>query len=167
VDGTVIANGTTDFVPATNADTGAPEPGSYCMTLTATSVFTEVAKNMIIGPLMSVDADAGTFVINDTKVAMNTDTRFSSDLHDTGGDPLQLADLVGHEGALMDVNGYYHAGTGTMRGTVVEADLVRAAAGKDTVQVQRASGQLRVNGVVGASKALDVWPRACRSGTAR
>jgi len=167
VGGTVIANGTTDIVPAIDDVEGTPVAGSYCMTLTATSVFSEVAENLIIGPLMSVDADAGSFVVNGTKVTMNTDPRFSSDLMDTGGDPLAVGDLVGHEGALIDVAGYYDSATGQMRGTVVEADVVKAAAGKDTVQVQRAqhaSGQLRVNGVAGRfggtgrmATTLQVW----------
>jgi len=163
----VIANGTTDFVPAIATETGGPAANSYCMTLMATSVFSEVAENLIIGPLMSVDAAGGSFVVNGTKVTMNTDPRFSSDLIDTGGDPLEVADLVGHEGALIDVAGYYDSDNGQMRGTVVEADVVKAAAGKDTVQVQRAqhaSGQLRVNGVVGRfngtgrlATTLQVW----------
>jgi hypothetical protein len=165
VGGTVIANGTTDIVPAIDSVEQTPVAGSYCMNLTATSVFSEVAENLIIGPLMSVDAASESFVVNGVTVTMNKDPRFDSQLIDTGGDPLQVSDLVGHEGALIDVAGYYTA-TG-MRGTVVEADLVKAAAGKDTVQVQRAqhaSGQLRVNGVVGRfagtgslARSVQVW----------
>lgn len=142
IGGTAIAGGATIFTT---------EAGGTCMSLVADSVFVELAENGLIGPLMSVDVAGGSFVVNGTTIQMNTDPRFPSNLHDLGGNPITLADLVGNEGALMDVGGYYDAAAGILYGTLVEAPILILQPGKDTVVIEKAggrSGEIRVVGLV-------------------
>lgn len=142
IGGTAIAGGAAVFTA---------EVGGTCMSLVADSVFVELAENGLIGPLMSVDVAGGSFVVNGATIRMNTDPRFPSDLHDLGGNPITVADLVGNEGALMDVGGYFDPVAGVLFGTLVEAPILTVQPGKDTVAIERAQGRLgemRVRGLV-------------------
>jgi hypothetical protein len=142
VGGTVIASGNVVTTPTT---------GGFCLTFEPTSIFVELAENGVIGPLVSVDAANGTFNVNGATVKMNDDPRVPSKLTDLAGQPLTLDQLANNIGMLMDVGGYFDTAANTLRGTIVEADLVAPKATTDTVsidQAQWASQELRGRGVV-------------------
>ncbi|MBI4496989.1 MAG: hypothetical protein HY689_03695 [Chloroflexi bacterium] len=142
IGGTAIADGRAEFTTTVDGT---------CMSLSAESVFVELAENGIIGLLMSVDVADGSFVVDGATVRMNDDPRFPSDLLDLGGDPITLEQLVGNEGGLVDVGGYFEAGE--LRGTAVQAEILQRLADRDTVAIERAQGredrgELRVVGLV-------------------
>lgn len=125
--------------------------GGHCITFAANSVYVEPAEHGIVGPLLSVDPAQGTYVVGGSTVKMNTDPRYPSTIVDLAGAPMTVADLQSQVGTLLDVVGYYDEAAGTLRGTVVEADVLMPQAGSDTVAVTRAqwkSQELRVRGTV-------------------
>jgi hypothetical protein len=147
IGGTLKADGRVEF-PASS-------PG--CMSLLPESVFFEMDENGVVGPLVDVFIDEGSpadssFIVNGTMVKMNQDPRFTADLFGIGGRAIQFSDLVGNQGALVSVDGYF--AEGILRATVVEADVVpQDPAGLvDTVIIEQAQLQkdtrLRVRGVV-------------------
>ena len=141
IGGTMIAGGTLEVTTATGT----------CMTLIADSVFVQRADSGIIGPLMSTDGAAGTFLVNDSTIKMNMDPRFPSDLLDLEGAAITPADLVGYQGALMNVAGYYDAQSGILMGTVVQAEVLKPFPDRDNVAIEVASfsqGRLHVMGAV-------------------
>jgi hypothetical protein len=144
VGGTAIASGTTVSTPIGTA-------GDFCVTFDATSVYVEPAEHGVVGPLLSVDTANNTFVVGGTTVKMNADSRYPSTLADLAGTPLSVEQLQSQVGALLDAVGYYDAATGTLMGTIVEADILTPQAQTDTVALDRASWksqELRVRGAV-------------------
>jgi len=145
VGGTAIASGTVLSTPV------AGTPGQFCVTFDATSVYVEPAEHGVVGPLLKVDPVNDTYVVGGTTITMNTDPRFPSKLTDLAGTQLTVDQLESQVGALIDVVGYYDASAGTLRGTIVEADLLTPQAQTDTVAVTRANWkdqELRVRGAV-------------------
>jgi hypothetical protein len=142
--GTTISGGNAVVTPV--ADTG-----DFCVTFEATSVYVEPAEHGIVGPLLSVDKANGSFVVGGSTVKMNTDPRFPSKLIDLAGTQLTLDQLETQVGSLLDVVGYHDSSTGTLNGTVVEADILTPQDTTDTVALTRAlfkSPELRVRGSV-------------------
>jgi hypothetical protein len=142
VGGTVIASGTVVTTPVV---------GGFCITYEPTTIYVELAENGVIGPLLSVDAAAGTFNVNGATVKMNDDPRFPSKLVDLAGQPVSFAQLESNIGVLVDVGGYFDTTTNTMRGTIVEADILTPQATTDTVtidQAQYSNQERRTRGLV-------------------
>jgi hypothetical protein len=142
IGGTMIAGGTLEF---TTAATGT------CMTLTANSVFIQPADSGIIGPLMGADGAAGTLLVNGSTIKMSMDPRFPSDLLDLEGAAITPADLVGYQGALVNVSGYYDAQSGILMGTLVQAEVLKPSPDRDNVAIEAASfaqGRLHVIGAL-------------------
>jgi hypothetical protein len=110
----------------------------------ATAVFVELAENILIGTLDSVDADAGTFVVAGTTVKMSPDPRFPSAIVDIGGvDKITLAELTSQIGSLVGVEGYFF--DGVQYAVLVETDVVPQSPGTDTVRITRAQGRNKGN----------------------
>jgi hypothetical protein len=131
--------------------TAVPETGQFCVTFAATSVYVEPAEHGIVGPLLGVDKANGTFVVGGSTIQMNTDPRFPSSLTDLAGSQLTLDQLETQVGQLLDVVGYHDDTAGTLRGTIVEADVLTPQAATDTVALTRASytdRELRARGSV-------------------
>jgi hypothetical protein len=142
--GTAIAAGDAVVTPVA-------ETGQFCVIFQATSVYVEPAEHGIVGPLLGVDKANGTFTVGGSTVKMSTDPRFPSQLIDLAGTQLTLDQLESQVGNLLDVVGYYDEAAGTLRGTVVEADVITPQATTDTVALSRAqwkSPELRVRGTV-------------------
>ncbi|MFN7144655.1 MAG: hypothetical protein ACK4YP_12835 [Myxococcota bacterium] len=154
IGGTVIAGGSITFT-----DVG----GTQCADFVPANVFVELAENGLVGPLFAVDAGAGTFSVNGAPIRMNEDPRFPADIIDVGGNPLALEDLVGNEGALMDVGGYYDSEAGVLFATLVEAEVLATEPGRDTVVIERTEGRpnrLRVRGLVSVNPATGTFVSA-------
>lgn len=121
------------------------------MVITADTVYYDKGEHVVVGPLISVDALAGTFNVAGTTFTMNTDTRFPSVLVDLGGNAITVDDMVGWEGTLVAGEGYEEGGV--LQGRVVETEVVTTVPGVDTVIIERAqyrasSTELRTNGIV-------------------
>jgi hypothetical protein len=139
IGGTIIANGTSAVDAAGN------------LSVTLTDVCFEYGEHVILGPLVSVDPVAGTFVVNGTTVRMNQDVLLPSDLFDLGFNPIGVSDMVGFEGTLVAVQGWWDGSF--LNGTLVETEVVVANPVVDTVALDRARwtqsrGQLEVRGLV-------------------
>jgi hypothetical protein len=141
---TVIADGT-------NSVTGA----GNCVSFSATSVFVEMAENVLLGVLHDVDTVHQTFHVNGALVRMNPDPRFPSALLDLGGKPISIAGLVGFEGTPVSAEGYFDTTTGILNATLAETSAVPKTPGTDAVAISRAllraGGELRVDGQVVAN----------------
>jgi hypothetical protein len=103
---------------------------------TADSVFFEFGEHVLVGPLVSVDATAETFVVAGTTVQMNTDPRMPGELWDLGGNTIDVADMVGYEGTLAAAEGYFRSGVHNAR--LVETEVIVTTVGVDTVAISRA-----------------------------
>ena len=142
VGSTAIASGTV---------TTEPVEGGVCVKFVANSVYVEPAEHGVVGPLLSVDTADQSFVVGGTTVKMNTDTRYPQKLIDLAGTQLTVDQLSKHIGVLVDAVGYYAEQSATLRGTIVEADVLTPQATTDTVAINRAqwkSQELRVRGSV-------------------
>ncbi len=125
--------------------------GNVCL---ATAAVVELAENVILGPLESVDQNTGTFVVNGVPCQMNADERFPAEILDAGFEPITMADLANGIGTLVGVVGYVHAGQ--MYAQAVDTEILPTNPGTDVVRVTRAQGrqrngngsELRVDGVV-------------------
>ena len=122
----------------------------------ATAVVIEIAENVIVGALISVDEANGTFVVNGATCRMNTDERFPADVLDAVLDPsLTFNDLKGGIGSIVSVNGYFHAGA--VHTVILETELLPTSPSTDTVRIVKAEGkkvagnrsELKLRGVVG------------------
>ena len=106
----------------------------------ATAAVVEMAENVIVGALLSVDEANGTFVVNGATCRMNADERFPADVLDVGLDPsLTFSDLKGAIGTIVSVNGYFHAGA--VHAVIVETELLPTAPNTDTVRIVKAEGK--------------------------
>lgn len=112
--------------------------GNVCV---ATAVVVELAENVILGPLESVDQNAGTFVVNGVHCQMNADERFPAEILDAGFEPITMADLARGVGTLVGVIGYVHAGQ--MYAQTVETEILPTNPGTDTLRITRAQGRQR------------------------
>lgn len=142
VGGTTISGGNTIATRIGTTD-------DFCVTFEANSVYVEPAEHGIVGPLLSVDTADQSFVVGGTKVKMNTDPRFPNKLIDLAGKQLTVEQLQSQVGSLLDVVGYFDDAAGTLRGTVVEADILTPEATTDSVAISRAlwkDQELRVRG---------------------
>ena len=149
IGGTTIASGniTTTATPAGN-----------CLAFTATSVFVELAENVLIGVMHDIDVAAGSFRINGALVRMNADPRFPSQLTDIGGNPIPFGALAGYEGSAVAAEGYYDVATNTLMATLAETEVVPLTPGADGVAISRAqmraaATELRVEGQAVANSA--------------
>jgi len=102
---------------------------------TASSVYWEFSENVVVGPLIAVDANLGMFQVNGTLVQMTSDPRFLPNLHDANGVPISVADLTPGIGGLVSAEGYLE--NGVLMAKVVEADVIAPSA-TDTVVIDRA-----------------------------
>lgn len=147
VGGTVIATGGFEFV-----GTGTV----LCMISRATSVYVEMAENVLSGPLLSVEGNAAN--INGATVMANTDPRWPARLIDEGGNeyPLErLAELVGQP---VSAEGYFE--DGVLRATILEFEGVLPGEGTDTVAITRAEAKnagVRVRGTVSLNPATGTF----------
>ena len=106
----------------------------------ATAAVVEMAENVIVGALLSVDEANGTFVVNGATCRMNADERFPAEVLDVGLDPsLTFSDLKGAIGTIVSVVGYFHAGA--VHGVTVETELLPTAPNTDTVRIVKAEGK--------------------------
>jgi hypothetical protein len=124
-----------------------------CLTFEATSVFVELAENVVFGPITAVDPAGAFFRVNGVRIEMNADPRFPSQLVDVGGRPIAIRALSGLEGSLVTVEGYFDAGAQVLRAVAAEAEVVLPTApSTDGVAIEKAeagSNELRVKGTVG------------------
>jgi hypothetical protein len=142
--------GATTIASGTVSSTAVPE-GGFCINFDATSVFVEPAEHGIVAPLLDVDVQSGSFVVGGTLVKMNEDDRFPRKIVDAAGRPITLEQLKTQTGTLLDVVGYHDAVNNTLRGMVVESEVLMPDETTDTVSVTRAnfkSQELRVRGTV-------------------
>jgi hypothetical protein len=141
VGGTVIASG-----DITNTVTAA----GNCISFTATSVFVEMAENVLLGVLHDINTAAQTFKVNGQVVKMNTDGRFPSALLDLNGKPTTVAALVGFEGTAVSVEGWVE--NGVFQAILAETSAVTRTGTTDAVAITkaqlRAGPELRVDGQV-------------------
>ncbi len=103
---------------------------------TANAAYFEFGEHVVVGALMSVDAQAGDFMVAGTPVRLSTDARIPAKVLDLGGNPITLADMAGWEGSLAAVEGYML--DGVLRARIVETDVVMPAAGSDTIVIEKA-----------------------------
>ena len=122
--GTIILSGT------------AAIDGTGNIVYTADSVYFEFGEHVLVGPLVSVDATAETFVVGGTTVQMNTDPRMPGDVLDLGGNTIGVADMLGYEGTLAAAEGYFRSGVHNAR--IVETEVIVPVVGTDTVVISRA-----------------------------
>ena len=101
VGGTIIATAT----GIRNVDSGA-------VSFTADSLYFDFGEQVVVGPLLAVDAAAGTFTVGGHVVRMSTDSRMLPRLLDLGGHDITISQLnswlgssVTCEGYTQDVNG--------------------------------------------------------------
>jgi hypothetical protein len=107
-----------------------------CGQLVPDAVYFEFGEHVVVGPLVSVDAAAGSFNVAGTTVFMNTDPRIPADILDLNFDPIaSVADLAGWEGSIVTVEGYFR--DGTLWGKVVETEIVPPST-TDSVAIERA-----------------------------
>lgn len=106
------------------------------LVFTSTLPYFEFGEHVIVGPLVSADPAAGTFVVGHTTVEMNVDARQPSLLLDLGGDEIEIADLQGWEGTVVGAGGYMN--DGRLRGTIVETEVIPTVVGSDSVAIERA-----------------------------
>ena len=128
-------------------------------TFIATNPYFEFGEHVVVGPLMSVDATAGTFVVAGTTVTMNTDPRIPAELWDLGGNTIAIEDMVGFEGTVVSAEGYFR--NNQVNARMVETEVVQVTEGSDTVVIERAQyriskrqievrGQVTAHSVTGA-----------------
>lgn len=120
-------------------------------TFQVTAAVVELAENVLVGELDSVDEAAGTFVVNGVPCRLNPDERFPQEILDAGGEPIAFADLNGAVGSVIGVIGYFH--DGVQYAVTVETETLPTNPGTDTVRITRAEGradkgELRIEGVV-------------------
>ena len=96
----------------------------------------EFGEHVVVGALMAVNAQAGTFMIAGTPVRLSTDARIPAKVVDLGGNSIALADMAGWEGTLAAVEGYML--DGVLRAKLVETDVVLPAAGSDAIVIEKA-----------------------------
>lgn len=105
-----------------------------------TAAVVEMAENVLVGPLVSVDMANHTFVVNGATCRMNTDERFPADVLDVGLAPsLTFNDLNGAIGTIVSVVGYFHAGA--VHAVTVETELLPNTPNTDTVRIVKADGK--------------------------
>ena len=104
----------------------------------ATAVVVEMAENVIVGALLSVDEANGTFVVNGATCRMNTDERFPANILDVGLKPITFDDLNGAVGQIFTVSGYFYAGE--VHAVTVDTQVVPVTPHTDTVRVLNAKG---------------------------
>lgn len=109
----------------------------------ATAAVVELAENVILGVLESVDTANNGFILNGVNVVLNPDERFPADILDAGGEPISLVDLGSATGQLVGVVGYFAGGV--MYAQLVETEVVPVTPGMDTVRITRAQGRIRNN----------------------
>ncbi|MEY2747144.1 MAG: hypothetical protein RL112_2186 [Planctomycetota bacterium] len=103
---------------------------------TANAAYFEFGEHVVVGALMAVNAQAGTFMIAGTPVRLSTDARIPAKVVDLGGNSIALADMAGWEGTLAAVEGYML--DGVLRAKLVETDVVLPAAGSDAIVIEKA-----------------------------
>lgn len=140
VGGTGIALGETDFVAT---------PDGTCLTFRATSVYVELAENVLAGPLNA--AEGSFLVVNGATVVQNGDPRWPARVVDVGGNEIPFSGLAGLEGVLISAEGYFDPATNALQATLIEVDTVLPGEGTDTVSITRTElrgNRLRVRGQV-------------------
>lgn len=123
-----------------------------CISFVATSVYVEFAENVLSGTLSNVNVSDNSFRVNGALVRMNVDPRWPHKLLDAGGNEITISQMVGFEGTLVSVEGYFDATQGVLYGVTVETEVITQQAGKDGVAITFAEGrtdnsELRVSGV--------------------
>lgn len=114
-------------------------PTGRVFRLTAASL--ELAENVLLGVLDSVDIANNTFVVNGVTCRMNPDQRFPSKILDAGAEPMTLTDLGTQVGTVVAITGYF---LNEMQYAVtVETDFVPTNPATDTVRITRAQGRAR------------------------
>jgi len=98
----------------------------------ATDAVVELAENVVVGSLESLDVATGHFSINGVQCVMSPDERFSTDVLDAAGGPISLADADGKTGIAAGAVGYMY--DNVLYVTVLELDVIRPG----TVTVLRA-----------------------------
>ena len=106
-----------------------------------TTAVIELAENVLVGELDSVDTANNSFVVNGVTCRMNPDQRFPSAVLDAGAEPITLTDLATQVGTVIGVVGYFH--NGVQYGVTVETGFVPTDPGADTVRITRAQGRVR------------------------
>ncbi|TDD85177.1 hypothetical protein E1202_21640 [Saccharopolyspora karakumensis] len=156
---TVIAHGTATYTPAPN------DPTQSCLTFEAESVYVEFAENVLVGSSMGVAPDEQSITVAGAKVELNGDPRWPARIVDGAGDEKTFADLEGHEGLLLEAEGYYRTERGALQATIVETEQILGGARgghrcrghhAGPVEAQRAA----VNGAVspaGTGKTVSVY----------
>lgn len=103
---------------------------------TANAAYFEFGEHVVVGALMAVNAQTGTFMIAGTPVRLSTDARIPAKVVDLGGNSIALADMAGWEGTQAAVEGYML--DGVLRAKLVETDVVLPAAGSDAIVIEKA-----------------------------
>jgi len=101
----------------------------------------ELAENVLLGELDSVDPATNSFVVNGVTCRMNPDQRFPSKILDAGAEPMTLTDLATQVGTVIGVTGYFL--NGVQYAVTVETEFVPTNPGADTVRITRAQGRAR------------------------
>lgn len=139
--------------------------GQQCVSFEADSVYVEFAENVLVGVLVGVAPDGSSLSVAGSTVEVNRDPRFPSIVTDATGEPLTLADFAGHEGLLLETEGYFSSSRNALQATHIATDTILKDPGTvDVVSIGRAqwkSGELRVTGQVSpveAGKSVSVYP---------
>jgi hypothetical protein len=148
IGGTIIATGTID---------NTTNPG--CLTYVPEAVSFLFAENVVVGALTSV-TPPNAITVHEATVRLNTDPRLPADVVDGAGVRHALADLQGHQGELVEVEGYYDAAADVLYATLVQLDAVLPSDdGTDVISISRAEwrddkNELRVEGSVVPAAAM-------------
>lgn len=141
--------------------------GEQCATFTATSVYVERAENVLVGPLTAVAPDGNSVQIAGAKVELNGDTRWPASFTDGAGSDVTFAELAGHEGMLLEAEGYYDSTRQALQATHVATEQILVIPeGGDTVAIGRAEwkdDELRIGGTVapaGTGKTVTIYDGA-------
>lgn len=156
---TGIAQGHTEY--------GVNGQGQQCATFVADSVYVERAENVLVGALTGVAPDGQSIYIAGGKVEANKDSRWPTPtgIMDATGTEVPFAELAGHEGLMLEAEGYFSTTGQALQGTVIATDqILTTPVNGDTVVISRAEwkdNELRLSGVVspaGTSKTVTVYP---------
>lgn len=148
IGGTIIATGIIDTTTSPGCLTYVPEAVSFLF-----------AENVVVGALTSVTAP-NAITVHEAVIHLNTDPRLPADVVDGAGARHDLADLQGHQGELVEVEGYYDTATDVLYATLIELDAVLPSDdGTDVITIDKAEwradkNELRVEGSVVPAAAM-------------
>ena len=103
---------------------------------TATTAYFAFGEQVIVGPLINVDAALGTFQVAGTTCKMSPDPRMRPKLLDLGSNQMSLSAMAGWEGSAVSVGGYLGA-DGILYGTEVLTAVIVPSV-HDSIAIEKA-----------------------------